>query len=103
MFGVVVLIVNPGDWLNLSVIASAKGCDAPIVFLLGADHLRSDRTEDRALFYVGATRAKPHLVVTGVKTKVPALLDEAEKAARVFAGGREALLNRRRRCNRRPS
>jgi hypothetical protein len=36
--------------LTVCTIASAKGYDAPVVFLLGVDHLRGDRKEDRALF-----------------------------------------------------
>jgi superfamily I DNA and RNA helicase len=72
--------------LTLSTIASAKGYDAPVVFLLGVDYLRSDKTDDRARFYVAATRAKLHLVVTGVRQKTQTLLDEAEKAAKTLAG-----------------
>ncbi|MGC4033242.1 MAG: ATP-binding domain-containing protein [Tepidisphaeraceae bacterium] len=72
--------------LTVSTIASAKGYDAPIVFMLGVDHLRADRTEDRALFYVGTTRAKLHLVASGVRQPTLTLLDEAEKAAGVLSG-----------------
>jgi hypothetical protein len=67
--------------LTVSTIASAKGYDAPVVFLLGVDEL-STKNKDRAVFYVGATRAKLHLVVTGVKKPVPTLLDEALLAAK---------------------
>jgi hypothetical protein len=68
--------------LTLSTIASAKGYDAPVVLLLGVDKLHADRTEDRAVFYVGATRAKLHIVVTGVRQLKPTLLDEAEQSAK---------------------
>jgi len=54
--------------LTVSTIASAKGYDAPIVFLLGADQLEGS-IHDRAAFYVGATRAKLRLIITGVETK----------------------------------
>jgi hypothetical protein len=70
--------------LTVSTIASAKGYDAPVVFLLGADEL-SGSTQDRAIFYVGTTRAKLHLVVTGVKKNTPTLLDEVVMAAKVLA------------------
>ena len=52
--------------LTGSMIASAKGYDAVVVFLLGVDQLQSDRKEDRALFYIGATRSKYHPIVSGV-------------------------------------
>jgi superfamily I DNA and RNA helicase len=73
--------------LTVSTIASAKGYDAPVVFLLGVDHLRSDRKEDRALFYVGATRSKFHLVVSGVGPRQGTLLEEAVAAAEGLARG----------------
>jgi superfamily I DNA and RNA helicase len=62
-------------FLTVSTIASAKGYDAPIVFLLGADELATD-AQGRASFYVGATRAKLCLHVSGVKLSTPSLLDE---------------------------
>jgi superfamily I DNA and RNA helicase len=67
--------------LTVSTIASAKGYDAPVVFLLGADDLATD-TKGRASFYVGATRAKLLLTVTGVQRQTPTLLDEVAAAAR---------------------
>ncbi len=79
--------------LTVSTIASAKGYDAPVVFLLGVDQLRSDRTEDRALFYVGATRAKLHLVVAGIRMKTATLLEEAESAAKLLSGTAEATIS----------
>jgi hypothetical protein len=62
-------------FLTLSTIASAKGYDAPVVFLLGADELATD-PQGRASFYVGATRAKLSLCVSGTKQAKPSLLDE---------------------------
>jgi len=62
-------------YLTVSTIASAKGYDAPIVFLLGADELATD-TQGRASFYVGATRAKLLLYVSGVMQPVSGLLEE---------------------------
>jgi hypothetical protein len=53
------------------------------VFLLGADEL-GVRVEDRASFYVGATRAKLHLIVSGMKRPAPTLLDEIVETARAF-------------------
>jgi superfamily I DNA and RNA helicase len=76
--------------LTLSTIASAKGYDAPVVLLLGVDKLRPDKTEDRAVFYVGATRAKLYLVVTGMRQAKPTLLDEAEEAAKAITSGNVA-------------
>ncbi|MEM8494484.1 MAG: ATP-binding domain-containing protein [Planctomycetota bacterium] len=49
----------------MSTLHSAKGYDAPLVILVGCDRIKSD-TEGRAQFYVGATRAKHHLVLTGI-------------------------------------
>lgn len=71
--------------LTVSTIASAKGYDAPVVLLLGVDELDTSN-EDRATFYVGATRAKLHLVVTGVKRDKPTLLNEVIVAATALAG-----------------
>lgn len=67
--------------LTISTIASAKGYDAPIVFVLGADQLKGD-TGDRALFYVACTRAKYYLSVSGVRRSGElSLLDESIIAA----------------------
>ena len=71
--------------LTVSTIASAKGYDAPIVFLIGVDRLRSDVTDDRALFYVAATRSKARLIVTGVRRKARTLLDEVKAVAMALA------------------
>ena len=70
--------------LTVSTIASAKGYDAPVVLLLGADRLDAAKVADRALFYVGATRAKLLLHVTGTSEPGRAeepLLDEIARAA----------------------
>jgi superfamily I DNA and RNA helicase len=71
-------------FLTLSTIASAKGYDAPVVFLLGADELATD-PQGRASFYVGATRAKLTLCVSGVKQVRPTLLDEILLASKSTA------------------
>ena len=69
--------------LTVSTIASAKGYDAPVVFVLGVDEIGTE-TQDRAGFYVGATRAKLHLVVTGMRKVEPSLLDEIVATARAL-------------------
>lgn len=51
--------------LTIASVYSAKGYDAPVVFLLGAD-LFPYTKEGRAAFYVAATRAKYRLVITGL-------------------------------------
>ncbi len=51
--------------LTIASVYSAKGYDAPLVFLLGAD-LFSYTKEGRAAFYVAATRAKYRLTITGL-------------------------------------
>jgi len=66
--------------LTVSTIASAKGYDAPVVFLLGVDDLAMD-TKGRASFYVGATRAKLSLTITGMVREKPTLLDEIARTA----------------------
>lgn len=53
--------------LTLSTVHGAKGYDAYIVFLAGADLFGPDET-GRASFYVGATRAKLVLYVTGLNS-----------------------------------
>ena len=50
--------------LTLSTVHGAKGYDAPIVFMVGTDAFHTD-TDGRAAFYVGATRAKLILRVSG--------------------------------------
>lgn len=51
--------------LAISTVFSAKGYDAPIVFVFGAD-LFPYTKEGRAEFYVAATRAKMRLYLSGV-------------------------------------
>ncbi len=67
--------------LTLSTIASAKGYDAPIVFLLGVDVL-STSDQDHARFYVAATRAKFLLYVYATHTDESSLLPEIIEAAK---------------------
>lgn len=62
--------------LTITNVYGAKGYDAPIVFLVGVDKFDADR-EGRAAFYVGATRAKLFLYLSGVIRK-NSLLDEAK-------------------------
>jgi superfamily I DNA and RNA helicase len=57
-------IFRPGC-LTVSTVYGAKGYDAPLVFVVGADRF-SDANDGRAAFYVAATRAKLFLTVTGV-------------------------------------
>ncbi|RME46938.1 MAG: hypothetical protein D6791_07055 [Chloroflexi bacterium] len=69
--------------LTLSTVHGAKGYDAPIVFLCGADRFDVER-QGRAGFYVGATRAKMLLFVTGVRREEPTLLDEALSVVKIL-------------------
>lgn len=66
------------DHLTLATIHAAKGYDAPIVFLVDADQIEGS-VIGRALFYVGVTRAKRYLFVTGVQHP-KSLLTEAMTA-----------------------
>jgi len=61
--------------LTLSTVHGAKGYDAYVVFLAGVDLFHSDAA-GRATFYVGATRAKLRLYLTGLDS---GLLAEAER------------------------
>jgi superfamily I DNA/RNA helicase len=63
--------------LTLATIQSAKGYDSPVVFFTGAHDFESAQTRDRALFYVGATRAKHRLYLTGLKYGNDNLLAES--------------------------
>jgi superfamily I DNA and RNA helicase len=71
--------------VTLSTIASAKGYDAPVVFLLGVDELDIE-PQGRASFYVGATRAKLCLYVSGTKRAGAGLLDEVLAAGASLCG-----------------
>ena len=51
------------DVLVASTVHSAKGYDAAVVILIGVDRFEAD-VDGRALFYVGATRAKHALIIT---------------------------------------
>lgn len=68
-------LLLPGQ-LTISTIYAAKGYDAPIAFVLDVDQLDRNAT-GRSLFYVGVTRAKRYLIVTGVKHP-GSLLHEAQ-------------------------
>jgi hypothetical protein len=70
--------------LKVSTIASAKGYDAPVVFLIGVDELDTDAS-GRASFYVGATRAKMCLYVSGT-TANTGLVDEVLAASQSLSG-----------------
>ena len=76
--------------LTVSTIHSAKGYDAPVVILLGADGFDAAKVDDRALFYVGATRAKLLLHVTAAEASdgpAEPLLGEILRAAASVSGG----------------
>ncbi len=66
------------DHLTISTVHGAKGYDAPVV-LFDVTGLDAQTASDRAMFYVGATRAVMLLVVFGVRNQ---LLAEAECVAR---------------------
>jgi hypothetical protein len=51
--------------LTLSTIHAAKGYDAPVVFMVDVDQIDRD-VLGRALFYVGVTRARRYLVLSGI-------------------------------------
>ena len=53
------------DYLTMSTIYAAKGYDAPIVVMLDTDMI-PNTVLGRAQFYVGVTRAKRYLLVTGI-------------------------------------
>jgi superfamily I DNA/RNA helicase len=55
------------DHLTISTTKGAKGYDAHVLFLCGADLFKPD-DEGRASFYVGATRARLRLCVSGMRT-----------------------------------
>ncbi len=68
--------------LTTTTVQSAKGYDCPIVILAGADLFSTD-TEGRTSFYVGATRAKILLLVTGLRER-NSLADEAKVVAELL-------------------
>jgi superfamily I DNA and RNA helicase len=71
------------EHLTISTVNGAKGYDAHIVFLVGAD-LFETTNEGRAAFYVGATRAKLMLFVSGFE-KGGSLLAESEKLLSILS------------------
>ena len=80
--------------LTLATIHSAKGYDSPVVFMLGGQGFDSEKLKDRALFYVGATRAKHRLYITGLKYGNKNLLAESRDvqwALRSMNAGEAAL------------
>jgi predicted nucleic-acid-binding Zn-ribbon protein len=76
--------------MTISTIASAKGYDAPVVFLIGADELATD-LQGRASFYVGATRAKLSLFISGTKQRTAGLLDELLLASQSLLASRSVI------------
>jgi superfamily I DNA and RNA helicase len=83
-------IFQPGK-LTISSVAGAKGYDAPIVFIVGADRFGTD-TKARAAFYVAATRAKLFLYITGVGGR-NSLFDEAAMiCSKLWGDGRAATV-----------
>lgn len=68
--------------LTLATVQAAKGYDSPVVFLMGIDSF-DQTTEGRAQFYVGATRAKMRLYVTGLKGR-GGLAEEAEGISKLL-------------------
>lgn len=69
--------------LTLSTVYGAKGYDAPIVFLVGVDTFSLDKP-GRSAFYVGATRAKLLLYLSGT-TRKGTLLEEAVAVSQYLA------------------
>ena len=65
--------------INLLTMHAAKGLEFPVVIIIGVEEgllpyeppkkEPADESEERRLFYVGLTRAKRHLILTGVKTR----------------------------------
>ena len=64
--------------ITISTVYGAKGYDAYIVFILGAENIGIDE-KGRALFYVGATRSKLGLRLSGIEKSSHNLLTEAIK------------------------
>lgn len=71
------------DALTIGSVKSVKGYDCPIVFLTEADEYTT-KSEDRASFYVAATRSKLCLYVTGMR-KPGSLAEEAEMVAAMLS------------------
>ncbi|MCB0109888.1 MAG: hypothetical protein KDE53_28390, partial [Caldilineaceae bacterium] len=77
-------LLVPGQ-LTLATVFSAKGYDAPVVFVMGAD-LFPYTKEGRAAFYVAATRAKLRLFISGL-WRDRSLLGEADQLRRTLVAG----------------
>lgn len=72
--------------LTISTTKGAKGYDAPIVFLVGADQFENNR-EGRASFYVGATRAKMLLFVSGLNIDLSLVQEAYQVQQMLFTQG----------------
>jgi len=70
--------------LSMATISTAKGYDAPITILMDTDELATTM-RGRAQFYVGVTRAKRYLIVTGVKSAGTLLSEAAILHKRLFS------------------
>jgi superfamily I DNA/RNA helicase len=81
------LAVQPNR-VTVSTIASAKGYDAPYVFLVSLDDVPDD-VEGRASVYVGCTRAREWLEVSASRTTALVREFEASLAATIGAATRE--------------
>ncbi len=81
------LAVQPNR-VTVSTIASAKGYDAPYVFLASLDDVADD-VEGRASVYVGCTRAREWLQVSASRTTALVREFEASLAATIGATNRE--------------
>jgi superfamily I DNA and RNA helicase len=71
--------------LTVSTVHSAKGHQGWIVFLFAGDDYDAGSAADRALFYVGCTRARQLLYLSGCRVQ-PSLLHEAEVLLGTEAG-----------------
>jgi superfamily I DNA and RNA helicase len=71
------------EHLTISTTKGAKGYDAHVLFLCGADIFKPD-DEGRASFYVGATRARLRLHVTGLGRE-GSLMTEALRVSALLA------------------
>lgn len=69
--------------LTISTTHGAKGYDAQIVFMVGTDLFDAQTNEGRASFYVGATRAKLVLYISGLD-RPGTLIAEAEAINKVL-------------------
>jgi DNA helicase-2/ATP-dependent DNA helicase PcrA len=81
--------ISEGNYISLMTLHNAKGLEFPVVFLTGleegllpyfkANGNEDEISEERRLFYVGMTRAKDFLVLSGArKRRLYAKLQEQE-------------------------